>query len=119
MNWILESFYWKIQTFAVPVARSRVAFDTFDRVTVVVPVVVIRQPTRAFVVVAAMGIWFVLVPGRTGWRQWRTHLPLVPFVALVTVYYVLRTRFLTEPSLEPRAIWDERIRMRSANFFSA
>ena len=51
----------------------------------------------AFVEVAAMGGWLVLVQRRERWRQWRSYLPLLPYVVLAAVYVAMRTRAFTQP----------------------
>jgi hypothetical protein len=56
----------------------------------------------AVTVIAGLAIWFVLVRAREDWRRWRTYLPLAPYAALMVAYYVLRTRLLTDPAVEPR-----------------
>jgi hypothetical protein len=60
-------------------------------------VVAIGFHESAFVEVAAMGGWLVLVQRRERWREWRAYLPLVPYVALAAVYVTVRTRGFTQP----------------------
>jgi uncharacterized protein YneF (UPF0154 family) len=46
----------------------------------------------------AMALWYLLIPARARLLQWRTYLPLVPFVILGIVYLLVRTRFFTIPA---------------------
>ena len=45
----------------------------------------------------AMGLWYFLMQRRQKLVEWRTYLPLVPFIAVGVAYALIRTRLLTEP----------------------
>ena len=49
----------------------------------------------ALVAVAGLGLWYVFVPARGRLREPRTYLALAPYVAVVLVFGLLRTSFLT------------------------
>jgi hypothetical protein len=59
----------------------------------------------ALVVLPAMALCYVLTERRSMLLKWRTYLPLAPLVALVIVYSLARTRFLTAPAGNS-ATWD-------------
>jgi hypothetical protein len=52
----------------------------------------------ALVVLPAMALCYLLTDHRNALRRRKTYAPILPFVALVVVYYLARTKFLTVPA---------------------
>ncbi len=55
--------------------------------------------------IGAIGAWYLLVEKRHDLLDWRTYPPLLPFLLVVGVFFVLRTRLFTEPYADP-AVYD-------------
>jgi hypothetical protein len=52
----------------------------------------------ALVVLPAIALCYLLTEQRSALRQLTTYAPILPFVALVVLYYLARTKFLTVPA---------------------
>jgi len=63
--------------------------------SVVLMAVGLLMRETAAVALAGLGLWYVFVPARPQLQRRRTYLALVPYVALILAYALLRTSFLT------------------------
>lgn len=63
----------------------------------------LRESTA--VVVASIGVWWLLCRRRGKLWEWRTYAPFLPFAAVGVAYLLLRTRFFTEPAANG-STWD-------------